>query len=76
MEAYGYVTYQQILGSLLRGSVCKGRSGIWECLWELCGANLEFLSGLCGPARLSPSLHPTSETKQKRNSRILVYQHS
>lgn len=64
VQMYRSVTYQQIPGSLLRGSVCKGKSGIWECLWELCGAIPEFLSGLSEPTRLSPSLYPTSETKQ------------
>lgn len=59
----GSVSYQQIPGSLLRGSVCKWRSGIWVCLVELCGANLGFLSGSSGPVQLSPSLHPASETQ-------------
>lgn len=57
-------SYQQIPGSPLRGSACKGRSGIGECLWEPCGANPEFLLGLSGPARSFPSLHPASKTQQ------------
>ena len=68
-------TYRQTPGSLLHGSACRGRSDIWECLWELCWADLEFLSGWNGPARWSPSLRPTSAA-QWINSRQVVNQHS
>lgn len=60
-------TYQQIPGSLLRGSVYTGRDDIWECLLERCGAVHVFLWGWSGPARSSPSSHPTSKTQRGRN---------
>lgn len=63
-------TYQQIPGSLLRGSVYRGRDDIWECLLERCGASHMFLWGWSGPARSSPSLRPTSETQRSRTDRV------
>lgn len=68
------VSYQQIPGSLLRGSAYKGRSGIWEYLWEPCRASHKFLLGLCEPTQLSPFLHPGTETQEQLHSFSLIYQ--
>jgi len=52
--------YPRIPGSRPRGSVCRGRNGIWACRWEPCGAGHVFPLGWHGPAQLSLSPRPTS----------------
>lgn len=70
VSAQASEAYRQIPGSPLHGSVCKGRNGIWECLWEPCGAVRVFLLDWNGPIQLSPSARPTSETCQGKHSSI------
>lgn len=68
VSAQAWDAYRQTPSRLLHGSVCKGRSGIWECLWGPCGAVRAFLSDWNGPIQLSPSECPTSETCREKNT--------